>query len=83
MAKQGKKYDPAKYDRCPIGRDPEVCDIRRGCTHWSISLDCCTYHEEKEQQRKQRSEEGFAGSDVIVLPSNFCVLREKNYALCK
>ena len=20
---------------------------------------------------------------VIVLPSNFCVLREKNYALCK
>ena len=62
MAK--KKYKP-NYDRCPIGRDPEICDIRRGCTHWDIDLDLCMYQAQKEQERKQRSEEGFDGSAIM------------------
>ena len=59
-----KKKHVREYDRCPIGRVPEECDIRRGCTHWDVDLDICMYTREKKEERQKQKTAGFDGSDI-------------------
>ena len=62
---KSRRYDPDRYSRCPIGRSPASCDIRRGCAYWDLDIDFCIYTKMKEEERRRRKEEGFDGANLM------------------